>query len=224
MSSERLAPRAVDVVWLEHLAALIAASPVNLVSRADRHNVLAVHVDECVRVAPELSVAPGSRWLDLGTGGGLPGLVLAAVYPESTWCLLDARAKKVRQVASFVRALHLTNAETVHGRAEELSKTATRYDGVVSRAVGSLAETVVLARPFVHRGQIVAIRGPRAAGEVEKLRAWCEDLGLSVSGLTEVGGTMRPTWLVRLLAHGPTPPRFPTARRALLRPTTGGSL
>lgn len=210
--------------WLEHLASLIASAPVNLVSRADRDNVLEVHVDECVRVAGALAVTPGARWLDLGTGGGLPGLVLAAVYPESAWCLLDARAKKVRQVAIFARELGLSNVEVVHGRAEDLGdQAAGRYDGVVSRAVGSLTETVVLARPFVRVGQIVAIRGPRAGDEVEKLRTWCDDLGLSVAATTEVNGTMRPTWLVRLLVQGPTPPRFPTARRALLRSTTGGS-
>jgi 16S rRNA (guanine527-N7)-methyltransferase len=216
-------PRAVDVAWLEHLAALIATAPVNLVSRADRDHVLAVHIDECVRVASELSVGWDSRWLDLGTGGGLPGLVLAAVYPHSAWCLLDARAKKVQQVATFARELGLDNVEAVHGRAEDLgAQAAGRFDGVVSRAVGSLARTAALARPFVHAGEIVAIRGPLARGEVETLRPWCKDLGLAVGAITEVDGTMRPTWLVRLSAQGPTPPRFPTARRALLRSTTGG--
>lgn len=216
-------PRVLDDAWLDHLASLIATSPVNLVSRADRDNVLSVHLDECVRIAAGLSVRPGDRWLDLGTGGGLPGLVLAACYPESAWCLLDARAKKIRQVAAFARELGLTNVDAVHDRAEDRAETGTQVDGVISRAVGSLPETVVLSRPLVAEGQIVAVRGPRARSEVEELRPWCDDLGLSVSAVTEVDGTMRPTWLVHLRTQGSPPPRFPTARRALLRSSTGGS-
>lgn len=224
MRRDHLEPRALSVEWLERLASHIATAPVNLVSRADRDAVLAVHVDESVRVAADLSVASGSRWLDLGTGGGLPGLVLAAVYPESHWCLLDARAKKIRQVRAFAHDLELDNVEAVHGRAEELaSGAAGRYDGVISRAVGSLAETAVLARPLVDTGQIVAVRGPKARDEVEKLRPWCDDLGLVVDAVTEVDGTMRPTWLVRLTTQGPPPSRFPIARRALLHSSTGGS-
>lgn len=224
MAGDPLRPRTLDPAWLERLADLIADAPVNLVSRADRADVLGVHIDECVRVAAALSVTPGAQWLDLGTGGGLPGLVLAAVYPDSSWCLVDARAKKIRQVAMFARVLGLSNVDAVHARAEDLAATvAGRCDGVISRAVGSLGQTAVLARPFVHAGEIVAVRGPRAPAEAEDLRAWSHDLGLSVGAVTEVEGTMRPTWLVRLVVAGPPPQRFPTARRALLRSGTGGS-
>jgi 16S rRNA (guanine527-N7)-methyltransferase len=223
VGADRLRPRVLEVAWLEQLAQLIADAPVNLVSRRDRDDVLGVHIDECVRVAAELPVTTNARWLDLGTGGGLPGLVLAAAYPDSAWCLVDARAKKVRHVAAFARTLELHNVEAVHARAEELAGTAAgRFDGVISRAVGSLAHTAVLARPFVHAGEIVVVRGPRARAEAEDLRAWCRDLGLSVGAVTAVNGTMRPTWLVRLLVTGPPPRRFPTARQALLRSGTGG--
>lgn len=217
--------RPIDAAWADELAHLIATAPVNLVSKRDRADVRRLHVDEAITVAQHLDVEAGSRWMDLGTGGGLPGLVLAAAFPDSMWTLVDARSKKIAQVRRFARELAVPNVQALHARAEELA-TADHlggYDGVISRAAGSLVHTAVLARPFVSDGVVVAVRGPRAIAEVRAAATVCADLGLVVDAVDEIGGTIRPTWLVRLRGQGSVPADFPRTQRALLRATRGGT-
>lgn len=212
--------------WLDRLAELIATAPVNLVSQADRSVVRQVHLDECVRIGHRLAASAPGRWMDLGTGGGLPGLVLAHMFGGTRWTLVDARAKKVRQVQRFVRTLGLDNVEVVHARAEDLGRSPTHmaaYDGVISRAVGSLVRTIALARPFVAHGEMVGIRGPHARTEVAALAEWEESLAVSVRGVTPIDGTIRPTWLVRVRGLGPVPDAFTRVQRRILRSTQGGS-
>jgi 16S rRNA (guanine527-N7)-methyltransferase len=222
-----LVPAPLPDEWREYLARLIASAPLNLVSRGDRSDVRALHVDECAAVAGALTVRAGERWMDLGTGGGLPGLVLASAFPDVQWILLDARSKKLRQVASFVAALGLKNVEVVHGRAEVLADTdqyGGAFDGVVTRAVAPVERTVALSRGFVRRGWIVAIRGPDAPAEAARLVPWGRQLGTETVAVEQVSGTIRSTWLIQLRGLGPPPARFPRARQQLLRPARGGSL
>ena len=213
-------PQFVDEDWRANLSELLASAPINLMSRGDRDDVRRLHVEECVAVAKYLRLPDGARWLDLGTGGGLPGLVLAATFPHVAWTLLDARAKKLAQVARFATSLGLPNVTTLHGRAEELSDArayAGRFDGVVARAVAPLPQTVALARGFVTTGELLAIRGPRASEEVADLVPWFDRLWIVLDTVTPISGTIRPTWLVRLRGRGPVPARFPRVRDHVLQ-------
>jgi 16S rRNA (guanine527-N7)-methyltransferase len=218
-------PRPIDAAWAAELARLIASAPVNLVSRHDRPDVRRLHVDEAIAVSRRMRLRAGSRWMDLGTGGGLPGLVLAAAFPDTSWILVDARRKKIGQVRHFVDVLGIENVQALHARAEDLAASAHTgaFDGVISRAAGSLALTAVLARPFITDGVVMAIRGPRAMHDVSTSAAIIADLGLVVDAVDEIGGTIRPTWLVRLRGQGPVPASFPRTQCALLRATRGGS-
>lgn len=218
-------PWPVGAAWSARLAALIADSPVNLVSRRDRADVRRIHVAECVAITGRLAIEAGGRWMDLGTGGGLPGLVLAHAFPSVRWTLVDARRKKIRQVARFAEELGLDNVEPVHARAEDLAADdnyRAAFDGVISRAAGTLTVTAALARPFVTTGDVVAIRGPRAHEDVGSARPMLKRIGLVVENVEQVEGTIRPTWLVRLSGTGAVPADFPKTQRVLLRADGGG--
>lgn len=222
---EVVAPLPIAPEWLDGLGELIASAPVNLVSRGDRDDVRRRHLDECVSVARALRPSPGSRWMDLGTGGGLPGLVLAAAFPTVSWTLIDARSKKIAQVEGFVHDLGLANVTTLHARAEDLwrdDNMVGRYDGVVSRAVAGLVQTVALARAFVTNGELIVIRGSDAHVEARRLEEIADELDATVIGVEAVDGTIRTTWLVRVRGRGRVPPDFWRSQRALTRRRAGG--
>ncbi|MDP8971126.1 MAG: class I SAM-dependent methyltransferase [Actinomycetota bacterium] len=164
-------------------------------------------------IEPLLGARPGSRWLDLGTGGGLPGLALAVIRPDVTWTLVDATAKKIESVRAFAAELGLENVTALAGRAETLAhrpELRGRYGGVVSRAVAPLGVLAELARGFlVDQGVLLAVKGPRWSAELRDARAALEILGFVEPQAVEVPTTERPTWLVTMRAQGPVPPGFP---------------
>jgi 16S rRNA (guanine527-N7)-methyltransferase len=197
----------------ELLAQLIASSPHNLVSRRDRGDVLGRHIQECVALAEVLPVKPGERWIDVGTGGGLPGLVLAMCHPESRWVLLDATRKKVDAVRSFAEALGLATVECRHGRAEEVAhEDGMRecFAGAVSRALGPLSVVLELSRCFVQPGGVVAaVRGREWASELEAARDAVRLLGLRDVHTAELPGGVRETHVVSMRVDSPASATYP---------------
>lgn len=184
--------------------------------RNQRPVVRTVHIEECWLVGELLAPAPGSRWLDLGTGGGLPGLVLAVQFPDVRWTLVDSVAKKLRAVKQFATELELRNVTTTLGRAEDLAWEhgyRGRYDGVVSRAVAPMPTLLELARGFLaNGGRVAAIKGPKAADELAAASAALSELSFSLVHRQRVGDTLRRTVLVTIRADGPPPHGYP--RRA----------
>jgi 16S rRNA (guanine527-N7)-methyltransferase len=108
-----------------------------------------------------------TRWLDLGSGGGLPGLVLAVDYPETAWTLLDSAEKRTVFLASCVASLDLGSRVTVHrGRAEDAGRDPglrERFDGVVARSFGPPAVTAECGAPFLRVGGVLAVSEPPEA-------------------------------------------------------------
>ena len=196
---------------LAQLAELIASSPHNLVAASERPHVLERHVLEGDALATRLQ--PSGRWMDLGTGGGLPGLVLAVRFPEVHWTLVDATAKKVAAVASFAAALGLGNVMTVHSPAETLAHDPAHrgaYDGVVTRAVAPLQTLVELSRGFLKPGgHLVAVKGPRWEDEVAAAGGALRQLQMRVIHSEVLAAAVRPTWVVTMAADGPPPAGFP---------------
>lgn len=184
------------------------------------------HVEEGVALVPVLPLRPGERWLDLGTGGGLPGLVLAILRPDIEWTLLDATAKKIRAVETFRDDLGLTNVETVHGRAEALAREPSfreAFNGVVSRAVARLVVVAELSRGFVRSGGVVAaVKGPQWEEELAEARRGLAELRLADIHSERVPDTARATWLVTMRANGPAPRRFPRRDGVPLTRPLGG--
>lgn len=198
---------------LEQYADLLARAPLNLVARADRDDVWGRHVAEAVLVVEALACRDGDRWLDLGTGGGLPGVVLAVLRPSVHVTMLDARGKKARAVQGFIEALGLPNATALAGRAEALARDPEHrggYDGVISRAVGRLAAVAELSRGFVGpAGRVVAVRGDGAAAELAQAVDGLKTMGLAGSQCLGIAGAPRATNLVTMQAMGPAPAWLP---------------
>lgn len=198
---------------LDRLAVQLAASPHNLVARGERATVRERHIAECLSLVPLLPTQPGQAWVDLGTGGGLPGLVLAIMIPAVDWTLIDATRKKVEWVRAVATELELDNVTAVAGRAEVLAhepQYRERFDGVVSRAVAELVTLVELCRGFVRpAGTVAAIKGPRWMDEVEQAQTALDTLGLAVIHTAVVASPNRPSWLVTMQAMGPVPSTYP---------------
>ncbi len=198
---------------LRQLATLIASSPHNLVAAGERAAVYQRHVREAVAVGDALSPAPSSRWLDLGTGGGLPGLALAVCHPRVSWVLLDATRKKVLAVEAFAANLGLDNVTAVHGRAEVIAHELDargQFDGVVARAVAPLGVLAELARGFLRPGGVLAaIKGPAWRQELAAVPSALKILRFAVVHGAELARVERPTWLVTMRAVGDPPAGYP---------------
>ena len=112
-------------------------SKINLVSRKDTDRLELKHLAHCLTITTFLRLMPKARLLDVGTGGGLPGIPLAICYPQARFTLLDSIGKKVMVLEDMVSKLKLENVEVRRGRVEEMPKKRS-YDFVIGRAVTAL--------------------------------------------------------------------------------------
>lgn len=110
-------------------------SQINVVSRKDIQELYLRHVLHSLAIVKVISFEPGSKVLDVGTGGGFPGVPLAIMFPETQFTLVDSIGKKIKVVEGVVDALGLKNVEAIHGRAENVGF---NYDMVVTRAVARM--------------------------------------------------------------------------------------
>jgi 16S rRNA (guanine527-N7)-methyltransferase len=107
-------------------------SMINVISRKDMDNFFIHHVLHSLSISKVISFRPGTRILDVGTGGGFPGIPLAIVFPEAEFTLLDSIEKKIKVVSAIAYELELKNIMTLQKRVEEEEG---KYDFIVSRAV-----------------------------------------------------------------------------------------
>ena len=198
---------------LDLLGALIAESPHNLVSARDRDLVHEVHIPECIAVSHAIAAGDGRHWLDLGTGGGLPGLVCAILTPRTGWTLVDSTKKKIGAIEEFIAVLGLENARAVAGRAEVLAHEEEHrgmYDGIVSRALARLDVVGELARGFMKpRARLEVIKGPSWEEERGHFGKASGRLRLRLTGTERVGSPERGTVVVSIAAQGGPPRGIP---------------
>jgi 16S rRNA (guanine527-N7)-methyltransferase len=185
---------------LQRFAELVRASEHNLVSRRARDELESRHIPECVALARVLPRGP-QRLLDLGSGGGFPGLVLAIVRPELEVHLLDATAKKTAFLSEA--AAELDVVVTVHtGRAEDLQRgdLAGSFDVVTARAVAALDRLVGWSIPFLRRGGVLyAVKGER----------WEEELAAAGRAMQRHGASLVATPEDLHSGDGPVPGATP---------------
>ena len=112
---------------------------INVISRKDMESFYEKHVLHSLGIAKTYSFKPGQKVLDVGTGGGFPGIPLAILFPETQFHLVDSIGKKIKVVLAVAEALGLENVRADHGRAEEFKGP---YDFVVSRAVTQMQRFV----------------------------------------------------------------------------------
>jgi 16S rRNA (guanine527-N7)-methyltransferase len=109
---------------------------INLISRKDIEFIYDHHILHSLAISGVLTFLPGAEVLDIGTGGGFPGIPLAILFPETRFTLIDGTGKKIMVVQEIANALQLENVTAQHIRAEELK--GQNFDFVVSRAVAEL--------------------------------------------------------------------------------------
>jgi 16S rRNA (guanine527-N7)-methyltransferase len=201
-----------------YIALLLDANArLNLTRVVEPEAVARLHLLDALSAVPLLDELAPKRALDLGSGGGVPGIVLALARPAVRWTLVDSVRRKVDELRGFVTALGVVNAEAIAARAEDVGREPAHreaYDLVTARACAPLPVLAELALPLLRiGGRLLAWKGTIGEGELAA--------GEVAAGL--LGGDrpeVRPTGIEVLGGHrfvvvtkrAPTPPRYP--RRA----------
>ena len=157
----------------------------NLTAIRDAEQMMTHHLLDSLAVTPHVR---GSRLLDVGSGAGLPGLVIAIVRPEVHCTLLDSNGKKTRFLTQACIDLEIANAEVVHCRIEDFHP-AFAFDCIVSRAFSALGNFIAVAGPLLAAdGELLAMKSVRGAEEIESAPAGWEvrSVALDVPGLQAV--------------------------------------
>jgi 16S rRNA (guanine527-N7)-methyltransferase len=140
-----------QLLQLGQLQALYAEwnEKINVISRKDMDNFYEHHVLHSLAIATVFTFTSGMEVLDLGCGGGFPGIPLAILFPETQFLQVDSIAKKLKVVEAVAAAIGLTNIATRHTRAEAIKDK--KFDVVISRAVAPLSELVYWAKPLLKK-------------------------------------------------------------------------
>lgn len=159
-----------------YLALLLETSKsINLTGTTDPDQAWTRHIlDSLTLMAPLADVPDGAAVLDVGSGGGLPGVPLAIVMPHLRFTLLEATGKKAEFLTAAARRLSLANVKVLNDRAEHAAHQPVhreRYDAVLARAVGPIAVLAELTVPFAKQGAaILLIKGQKADEELSRAK------------------------------------------------------
>jgi len=158
-------------------------SKINVISRKDMEHFYERHVLHSLGIAKVIQFTPGAQVLDVGTGGGFPGIPLAIMFPETKFLLVDSIGKKIKVVQEIAQAAGITNVEAIQARAEEVKG---KFDFVVSRAVTTLPDFIKWVENKIKRESrnklkngILYLKGGDLAAELSAVHNKCEVFNLS---------------------------------------------
>ena len=149
-------------------------SKINVISRKDIENLYLHHVLHSLAIAKYITFKPGTTIMDMGCGGGFPGIPLAIMFPEVEFHLVDSIGKKVRVATEIANAIGLKNVRASHSRAQDIKE---KYSFVVSRAVMQLPELIKICRKNISKEQlnvlpngVICLKGGDMQAETQPFR------------------------------------------------------
>lgn len=147
---------------------------INVISRKDIENLEVNHILHSLGLVRFVKFTPGTRVMDLGTGGGFPGIPLAVYYPDVSFHLVDRIGKKLKVAQDIAERIGLTNVTFQHGDVKEVKG---KFDFVVSRAVMDLGDMVPLVKRYIDSEDrnaipngLLCLKGGDLSGEISKYR------------------------------------------------------
>ncbi|MDR0824536.1 MAG: 16S rRNA (guanine(527)-N(7))-methyltransferase RsmG [Prevotella sp.] len=159
-------------------------SKINVISRKDIENLYTHHVLHSLAIAKLIQFTDGTRIIDVGTGGGFPGVPLAILFPKCDFLLVDSIGKKIRVATEVSDAIGLKNIQFRHCRAEEVKE---KFDFVVSRAVMPLPDLVKIIRKNISKEQhnalpngLICLKGGNLESELHPFKKTAEADDLSM--------------------------------------------
>lgn len=148
-------------------------SKINVISRKDIDSLYEKHVLHSLSIAAVIEFQPGTQIIDIGTGGGFPGIPLAIFFPEVKFHLVDSIAKKLKVVEEIALATGLKNVAIQHIRAEEIKNR--KFDFAVSRAVAPIKDLWKWSKPLLKKGNtqdlpngLICLKGGDLAQEISE--------------------------------------------------------
>lgn len=144
---------------------------INLTAVKDRDEALIKHVVDSLAIIDLPEFKEAEKIIDVGTGAGFPGALLAIAFPEKNFVLLDSTLKRLKVIDEFSEVLDITNITTLHARAEEINRKpphAAAYDLCISRAVANLSVLSTWCLPFVKKGgHFISYKGENYSSEID---------------------------------------------------------
>ncbi|PNH78404.1 16S rRNA (guanine(527)-N(7))-methyltransferase RsmG [Vibrio diazotrophicus] len=158
----------------------------NLTSVRDPADMLVKHILDSIVVSPYLN---GERFIDVGTGPGLPGIPLAIMNPEKEFVLLDSLGKRIRFIKQVLHELGIVNVVAVQSRVEEFDPEG-GFDAVLSRAFASMSDMVEWCQhlPRANSGVFFALKGQLPQEEISLLPEWCSVTDVKALKVPELEG------------------------------------
>ena len=187
---------------------------INLTAITDDEGIAIKHFLDCLLVSKVADFKDGARIIDVGTGAGFPGLVIAAAYPDVNVTLLDSTGKKLKAVESIAEQMGVKNVRIVHARAEEAGKNPEfreKFDFATARAVAELRVLLEYTLPFVRKdGFFLSLKGSSAKEESDCAGGSLRTLGGKIHSVNDFvlpGGDKRSIIEVKKISQ--SSPRYP---------------